>query len=50
VASHERGEGNGEGAKGQRRSKKAREQENKSGRRGQAVPFIVSQAHLAIAR
>ena len=43
----ERREGNGEGGEGAEQ-----EQENKSKRewRGQAAPFIVSQAHLAVAR
>ena len=44
------GEGNGEGVTGQSGSKKARDQESKRGRRGQAAPFIVGQAYLAVAR
>jgi hypothetical protein len=44
----ERGEGEwGEGEKGKRTE---REQEGDREQRGQAAPFIVSQAHLAIAR
>jgi hypothetical protein len=39
------GEGRGEGARRQSRSKKS-----KIERKGQAAPFIVSQAHLAVAR
>ena len=42
----EREEGNGErGGEGKRK-----EQESKRERRGQTAPFIVSQAHLAVAR
>jgi hypothetical protein len=36
---------------GREEPKRAREkQENKRGRRGQAAPFIVGQAYLAVAR
>jgi hypothetical protein len=38
----ERGEGHGKG--------KGKARENKRGRRGQATPFIVDQAYLAVAR
>jgi hypothetical protein len=42
-------EGNGE--EGKNKSKReARDQENKRERRGQAAPFIVGQAYLAVAR
>ena len=34
----------------QESKREAREQENKRGRRGQAAPFIVSLASLAVAR
>jgi hypothetical protein len=39
-----------ERVRGQSGSLKTREQEGKRGRRGQATPFIVGQAYLAVAR
>jgi hypothetical protein len=48
----ERGEGNGKKGTEEeegKESKKARARKER-GRRGQAAPFIVSQAHLAVAR
>ena len=45
----EMGEGNGEKG-GVGKGARAREQESKTEQRGQAAPFIVSQAHLAVAR
>ena len=44
----ERGEGSGE--RGNRRKGTEQKQEGKRERRGQAAPFIVNQAHLAVAR
>jgi hypothetical protein len=43
------GEGEGNGERGGKRVREE-EQESKRERRGQAVPSIVSQAHLAVAR